>query len=133
MATLQEAYSRVPAAVASVRFTQEEGDKDNDKDHSSSQFPVHKALTCPEGQSAWALAPSLFGEKFSACRNNLFRYTCSDLVPLEMSEPVPVLEIEMWLTQCEECRWSTVCCFVGLMFEVALFLLRINFRLFGRK
>ena len=22
-----------------------------------------KALTCPEGQSAWALAPSLFGEK----------------------------------------------------------------------
>ena len=28
----------------------------------SSQYSVHKAVTCPEGQSAWALAHSLFGE-----------------------------------------------------------------------
>ena len=36
---------------------------DNDSDHSFSQLSVHNALTCSEGQSAWALAPSLFGEK----------------------------------------------------------------------
>ena len=28
----------------------------NDNDHSSSQLRVHSGLTCPEGQSAWALA-----------------------------------------------------------------------------
>ena len=41
-------------------------DNDSDNDHSSSQVSVHQALTCPEGQSAWALASSLFGEKFSS-------------------------------------------------------------------
>ena len=30
-------------------------DNDNDNDHSSSQLRVHKALTCPEGQSAWGI------------------------------------------------------------------------------
>ena len=35
---------------------------DTDSDHSFSQLSVHKALTCPEGRSARALAPSLFGE-----------------------------------------------------------------------
>ena len=30
-------------------------DNVNDNDHSFSQ-PVHKALTCPRGQSAWAVA-----------------------------------------------------------------------------
>lgn len=29
----------------------------NDNDHSSSQLSVHKALTCPEGHSAWAVVP----------------------------------------------------------------------------
>ena len=29
---------------------------DNDNDHSYRQLPVNKALTCPEGQSAWAVA-----------------------------------------------------------------------------
>ena len=33
-------------------------DNDNDNDHSFSQLPVHKALTCPKGQSAWAVATS---------------------------------------------------------------------------
>ena len=28
---------------------------DNDNDHSSSQLRVHKALTCPEGHSAWGI------------------------------------------------------------------------------
>ena len=27
------------------------------------QLSVHKALTCPDGQSAWVLVPALFGEK----------------------------------------------------------------------
>ena len=31
-------------------------DNDNDNDHSFSQLPKHKALTCPKGQSAWAVA-----------------------------------------------------------------------------
>ena len=55
----------------------------NDNDHSVSQLPVHKALTYPYGQCEWALAPSLFGESFASCRNNL--YTYSDLVPLEIN------------------------------------------------
>ena len=36
---------------------------DNDSDHSFSQLSEHKTLTRPEGQSAWALAPSLFSDK----------------------------------------------------------------------
>ena len=59
-------------------------DNDNDKDHSSSELSVHKALTCPGGQSAWAFAHFLFAEKFASCRNNLSGYTCADLATLEM-------------------------------------------------
>ena len=33
-------------------------DNDDDNDYSFNQLSVHKALTCPEGQSAWAAAPS---------------------------------------------------------------------------
>ena len=44
----------------------------------------HKALTGPEGLRAWSLAASLFGEKCESCRNNSSRFSCSDLVPLEM-------------------------------------------------
>ena len=32
-------------------------DNDNDNGHSFSQLSEHKALTCPKGQSAWALNP----------------------------------------------------------------------------
>ena len=38
----------------------------------------------------------------------------------------------MCLTHDEECRWSTVCCIDGLLGVVALFLLRINIRLYGK-
>ena len=38
-------------------------DNDNDNDHSFSQLSVHKPLTCPEAQSAWALALALSGER----------------------------------------------------------------------
>ena len=31
---------------------------DNDNDNLFSQISAHKSLTCPERQSAWALAPS---------------------------------------------------------------------------
>ena len=31
---------------------------------------LHKAVTCPEGQSA---VPSLLGEEYASCRNNLFK------------------------------------------------------------
>ena len=48
---------------------------------------LDKAVTCPEGQSAWALVPSLFGEKFASCRNNVSGYTSADLVQLEMKWP----------------------------------------------
>ena len=34
---------------------------DNDNDHSSSQLRVHKALTCPEGQSAWESQETIKG------------------------------------------------------------------------
>ena len=40
-------------AVTKMRLA----NSDNDNDHSSCQLLEHKALTCPEGQSAWAEAP----------------------------------------------------------------------------
>ena len=67
---------------------------DNDNDHSSSQLFVHKALTSLEGQSA---APSLFGEKFVWCRNNLSKYASSDLVPFQMKWACTCWQKEMWL------------------------------------
>ena len=75
----------------------------------------------PWGQGAWALAPSPFGEKLAPCRNNLCQLILSG----------PVLEKDMRLPQSEEHPWRTVCCFVGLLVVVALFLLRINLGLFG--
>ena len=40
-------------------------DKDNDNDHSFSQLPVHKAPSCPKGQSAWAVGQ----RKLALCKN----------------------------------------------------------------
>ena len=45
-----------------TKIKQEDNDNDNDNDHSFSELPGHEALTCPEGQSAWAVAPPLIGE-----------------------------------------------------------------------
>ena len=39
---------------------------ENENDHSYSKSCVQKGPTCPEGQSAWALAPSLSGEILAA-------------------------------------------------------------------
>ena len=47
---------------------------DDDSDHSSSQLSVHKALTCPEGQSGRVLKHSLFGELLASCRKHLSRF-----------------------------------------------------------
>ena len=59
-----------------------DNDNDNDLDQTFCQVSVQKALTCPEGQSARALAPSLIGErKLAPCRKLSSRYSCSDLVP----------------------------------------------------
>ena len=44
-----------------------------DNDHVSSQLSGHAFLTCPEGQSAWALAPSLSGKVLASCKKQLFR------------------------------------------------------------
>ena len=41
-----------------------------DDDHSFSQLPVHKALTCPEGQSAWAWPLPGWRKKFAKCKKN---------------------------------------------------------------
>ena len=49
---------------------------------------------------AWATAPPLFREK----------------------------KLAPWFTHFQKCRWSTVCCFAGLLVGVALCLSRINFR-----
>ena len=42
-------------------------------------------------QSAWALAHSLIGKLLALCRTEMSRCTCSDLVPLERTGPVPAL------------------------------------------
>ena len=83
-------------------------ENDNDKDHSFSQLSVHKALTCPEGQSSWSVAPSLYGEKnLAPCRHNSSRYSCSDLLPVEIK----------WSCICagvqNECAMRNPGCFVG--------------------
>ena len=36
----------------------DDNDNHNDSDHSSSQLPVRKALTCSKGQSVWAVDQS---------------------------------------------------------------------------
>ena len=36
---------------------------DTDNDHSFGQLPVHTGLTCPEGQSAWAVGPPWLAKK----------------------------------------------------------------------
>ena len=53
-----------------------------DNDHSSSQPSAHKALTCPEGQSAWVFADSLFGESLASCKNSVCKCTCAGLEDL---------------------------------------------------
>ena len=40
---------------------------DNDDDHSLSQIPGHEALTCPDGQGAWAMALTGWRQKFAQC------------------------------------------------------------------
>ena len=107
--------------------------QDNDNGHSVSQHSVHKALTCPEDQSTWALVPSLFGGKFAWCRNNLSRCTCSALEPLAMRWACTCCRKgEMWFTHFEEFHWSTVCCFCCFCWFVAcccLGLHGVSFRL----
>ena len=87
---------------------------DNDNDHSFSQLSVHKAPTCCEGLSAWALGPSLCNEKLVP------RYYCSDLVALGMRW-VPCSEKEFALTK--ECVAGALIAVCRLMVAVALFLL----------
>ena len=65
---------------------------------------VLTALTCPECQSAWALAHSLVVGLLAPSRNKLSGCTCSELVPLERSAPVPALEMEM-------CLWCACVCY----------------------
>ena len=44
-------------SLEQVSILQTRSGNDNGKDHPFSQLPVRKALTCPESQSAWAVAP----------------------------------------------------------------------------
>ena len=64
-------------------------------------------------QSAWTLVHSLIGELLAPRRNKitLSRCTCSDLVPLERSGPVPALEMGM-------CLWCACVVFVSVSVSV---------------
>ena len=67
----------VISAAMLMAWRKTSNDSDNDTDHSFNQPSVHTALTCLEGKSAWALTPSLFGEKkFAPCRHNSSRCSC---------------------------------------------------------
>ena len=83
----------------------------------------------PEGQRAWALAPSLFGEELALCRNYLSRYACSDLMPVEMKCACTYAGKK----RCGSLTFNSV---AGALFAVLLvcwsWLLRINSRLVGR-
>ena len=93
-------------------------DNDNDNGHSFSQLSVRTALTCPEGQSARTLLPSLFGKMF-----DVSGYTCAGLVAHGMK----------WRCSCCE----TWCSVAGALFVVfaemllvdALVLMKIKLRL----
>ena len=69
---------------------------DNDSDHSS----PHQPMT----------------EMFASCRNNWSRYTSADLVALEMKWVCTSAgSRDVVLSRKKNCRWSTVCCFAGLL------------------
>ena len=85
----------------------------SDNDHSFNQLPEHKALTCPKGQNAWAVAPPWLAKETRSMQQkklvNVFR---SDLLPLDMKRSCICAGQEMWFTQ-DECVMRTAgCCFV---------------------
>ena len=72
------------------------------------------------------VSENLIVQKQLICLGTPAQTSCHSI---KRSGSAPALERDMKFTHFEECRWNTVCCFVGLLFVVALFLLWINFRL----
>ena len=60
----------------------------------SSQPSVDKGLTCPEGQSAWALAPSLSGEILASGKKHVCVMILGKLVPRRMK----LCRFLLWVT-----------------------------------
>ena len=77
---------------------------DNDKDHSLTKLSVQKALTCPEGQSAWTSAQSCSANCWHRAGRIVFRYTCATLVPLGMKRAGTCAEDGEVFTCVKMCR-----------------------------
>ena len=110
-------------------WTGKDKDNDNDIDQTFCQVSVQKALTCPEGQSARALAPSLIGErKLAPCRKNLPGTPAQTSCHVGYCGPVSVLEAETLFAQNECVAETRVAVFASFFAVVALLLGRINSR-----
>ena len=94
---------------------------DNDNDHSFSELSVHKALTCPEGLSAWAVAPPWLAKEIRSMQkdelNKAFR---SDLLPLGIKWFCICAKKEMCYTQYECIMRNPGCCCLGRVYLVWL-------------
>ena len=86
---------------------------DNDNDHSYSQLPVNKALTCPKGSECLAVAFPWLAKEIRPKRkeelNNVFG---SDLLPLEVKWACICARKELRFTQDECVVRSPGCCFL---------------------
>ena len=82
-------------------------DNDFDNDHSFGQLPVHKALTCSEGQSAWSVAPPRLAKEIRSMHLSLIKVLRSDLLPLEIKRSCICAGKEMCCTQnvCHDKPW----------------------------
>ena len=83
---------------------------DNGNDHSFTRLPLHKGLTCPEGECAWAVPPPWLTKEVTTMQKQvLIKVLRADLLPLEIQWSSICAEKEMCRTQ-HECH-APGCCF----------------------
>ena len=80
--------------------------------NSSKQSSVHRGLTCPKGQRALTLAPSLSGEILASTKQqqkNMSKWcSCARSCHSERSGPAPAVGMVVCRTPVKTPRWSTV-------------------------
>ena len=85
-------------------------DNDNDMNHSFSQLHVHKALTCPKGQSAGAVTPPWLSKDIRSMHRINDQ---SELLPFETKWSCICAGKETCYAQCECVMRNPDCCFVA--------------------
>ena len=100
-------------------------DRNSDDDRSFSELSVHKALTCPEGQSTWGRGPSPgWRGKLAPCKKNCSKVFRSDL---RMNWSCICAEVgrcgSLRVSVCVMRKENPVCCFLAEL--LLLWLLRL--------